>query len=152
MQRSLLIGAVVLIAAVSFGAIYWMGGEDRHPAEPTVASEGSVEEGQASAAGSAESEAPAVAGQSVVRATEEGAEMLTGEPPFQSEMPEKLAKAHIERPAPNPRRVLPGLCTGITKLLQSMLAKEPLRRPDANELVAQLAELEIATLEERVAG
>jgi serine/threonine-protein kinase len=78
-------------------------------------------------------------------------EMLTAETPFQSESPERLAKAHIERPAPNPRRLLPGLSAGITKLLQSMLAKEPLRRPDAQELVMRLAELEIATLDERVA-
>ncbi len=79
-------------------------------------------------------------------------EMLTGETPFQCENPERMAKAHIERPAPNPRRRLPGLCTRITKLLQSMLAKEPLRRPTADELVTRLTELEIATLVERIAG
>jgi serine/threonine-protein kinase len=78
-------------------------------------------------------------------------EMLTGETPFQGESPERLAKAHIERPAPNPRRLLPSLSAGITKLLQAMLAKEPLRRPDAHELVMRLTELEIATLDERVA-
>jgi serine/threonine-protein kinase len=79
-------------------------------------------------------------------------EMLTGKTPFQGQLPEQLARAHIQQPAPSPRRLSPGLCPGITKLLQAMLAKEPLRRPDANELIARLTELEIATLEERVAG
>ncbi len=77
-------------------------------------------------------------------------EMLTGAPPFRYELPELLAKAHIERPVPNPRRALPGLCTRVSKLLQSMLSKEPLRRPDAQELVTRLTQLEIASLEERL--
>jgi serine/threonine-protein kinase len=79
-------------------------------------------------------------------------EMLTGQPPFPGESAAQLAKAHSEQPPPNPRRLLPGLCPGITKLLQTMLAKEPLRRPDANELIIRLTELEIATLEERIAA
>ncbi len=78
-------------------------------------------------------------------------ELLTGQPPFTDADPGRLMLAHLQRPAPNPRHTLPGLHHGVWQLLQDMLAKEPLRRPDCQELVDRLVDLEIATLEERAA-
>ncbi len=78
-------------------------------------------------------------------------ELLTGKPPFTDPDMGRLMLAHLQRPAPNPRNVLPGLHHGVSQLLLDMLAKEPLRRPDRQELVDRLVDLEIATLEERAA-
>ena len=77
-------------------------------------------------------------------------ELLTGKPPFSDEDPGRLVLAHLQRTAPNPRRVVPGLAPEVARLLRDMLAKEPLRRPAAEELVQRLVELEIATFEDRV--
>ncbi len=78
-------------------------------------------------------------------------ELLTGNPPFTQSEPGPLMLAHLQHAVPNPRIVNPTLHRGIWDLLQGMLAKEPLRRPAAAELVERLVDLEIATLEERVA-
>ncbi len=78
-------------------------------------------------------------------------ELLTGKPPFSVPDAGELMLAHLQRCVPNPRRVLPGLHPEIRRLLQDMLAKDPLRRPDCRELVTRLVDLEIATLDERVA-
>jgi nucleoid-associated protein YgaU len=95
-QRSLMAGAAVVIAAVVLAAIFWTGGEDEVPAARTVASgpagETSAsapesqppEEGAASeAAGGEPSQSGAseqVTIREVVRATEEGAASAAGEP------------------------------------------------------------------------
>jgi serine/threonine protein kinase len=78
-------------------------------------------------------------------------ELLTGQPPFTEEDPGRVMLAHLQRPVPDPRRQLPGLHREVTDALRAMLAKQPLRRPSAAELVRRLVHLEIATLEERVA-
>jgi serine/threonine-protein kinase len=78
-------------------------------------------------------------------------EMLTGQPPFRANKTQLLAQAHLDRPVPNPRRHVPNLHPKVTKLLQHMLAKQPLRRPSATALVDRLVELEVLTFEERVA-
>ena len=78
-------------------------------------------------------------------------ELLIGRPPFADAEPGSLMLSHLQRPVPNPRHVLPTLHRDIWQLLQDMLAKEPLRRPCAEELVQRLVDLEIATLEQRVA-
>ena len=58
--------------------------------------------------------------------------------------------AHMQRAVPNPRLHVPMLHRGVRDLLGDMLAKEPLRRPSAAELVQRVIDLEIETLEERV--
>jgi len=78
-------------------------------------------------------------------------ELLTGSPPFQESDPGRLMLAHLQRGVPNLRHRVPAIPRGIWDLLQDMLAKEPLRRPTADELVQRLVALEIATLEERAA-
>jgi serine/threonine protein kinase len=78
-------------------------------------------------------------------------ELLAGHPPFQDRDPGRLMLAHLQSNVPNPRPHSPTLYRGIWDLLQDMLAKDPLRRPAASELLDRLVELEIATLEERVA-
>ena len=78
-------------------------------------------------------------------------ELLTGKPPFNDGDSGQLVLAHLQRSIPDPRRALPGLHPDVARLLKNMLAKEPLRRPNAEELVERLVDLEIATLEERVA-
>lgn len=76
-------------------------------------------------------------------------EMLTGRPPFVEDDPGQLMLAHLQRPVPNARRLLPSLAREVNLLLHDMLAKEPLRRPSGAELVQRLVQLEIATLGER---
>jgi len=93
-QRGVLAGAVVVLAAVVLAAIFWTGGEDEVPAEKTVASETASDpmaeaaapaaepqaqdetpEGEAAQAEASETgAAQQVTIQEVVRATEEGAE------------------------------------------------------------------------------
>ncbi|MGM0487446.1 MAG: serine/threonine-protein kinase [Planctomycetota bacterium] len=79
-------------------------------------------------------------------------ELLTGSPPFAQTEPGPLMLAHMQRAVPNPRLARPMLQREIWDLLQDMLAKEPLRRPSAPELVDRLVDLEVATLDERVAS
>jgi serine/threonine protein kinase len=79
-------------------------------------------------------------------------ELLTGQPPFVDDDPGRLMLAHLQRTVPDPRRQWPGLPREVSHLLRAMLAKEPLRRPSATELVRRLVKLEIATLAERIAG
>ncbi len=90
MQRGLLAGAAVVIAAAVLAAIFWTGGEDEVPAEKMAASETAVETSAPAPESQPQSEAPAseaaegeasetgaaqqVTIQEVVRATEEGAE------------------------------------------------------------------------------
>jgi serine/threonine-protein kinase len=80
-------------------------------------------------------------------------ELLTGQLPFQGNDPRQLVNAHLRQSPPNPRRLVPQLPRSINRLLQPMLAKEPMRRPQsAEELVAHLVRLEIETFGLSIGG
>lgn len=71
-------------------------------------------------------------------------EMLTGRLPFDDDDPSHLVNAHLAQIPPNPRRLVPQLPRSVHQLLQRILAKDPMRRPQsARELVAWLMKLEI---------
>ncbi len=76
-------------------------------------------------------------------------ELLTGKLPFVQAEPEALAEAVLTRPAPDPRHLLPGLSLNIVRLVRRMLSKESARRPQIDELVSCLVDLEIDSFEER---
>lgn len=73
-------------------------------------------------------------------------EALAGEPPFRAADPQQLAMRHRFEAPPELRRHCPRASREVSELVRRMLAKEPLRRPAANELVRWLAELEIEEL------
>ncbi|MEO8496363.1 MAG: serine/threonine-protein kinase [Planctomycetota bacterium] len=79
-------------------------------------------------------------------------EMLTASRPFQDEDPTELAAAHLTRPAPDPRLIVPQLPPRLSRLLRQMLAKDPLRRPAVPELIDWLVDLEVETFSERWAA
>lgn len=71
-------------------------------------------------------------------------EMLAGRRPFESDDPGELAMLQRESKPADVRQHRPELPEPIALLLHSMLAKDPLRRPDsARELARQLVRLEI---------
>jgi len=71
-------------------------------------------------------------------------EMLTGNRPFESDDPSELATFHREAKPPCVREVCPDLPKPVASLVHSMLAKDPLRRPDSASAVAKrLVRLEI---------
>jgi eukaryotic-like serine/threonine-protein kinase len=71
-------------------------------------------------------------------------EMLAGRRPFESDDPGELAALQRETKPADVRQHRPDLPEPVAALLQSMLAKDPLRRPDsARELARQLVRLEI---------
>ena len=76
-------------------------------------------------------------------------ELLTSRLPFVEDDACDLALAHLREQPPDPRIQAPNLPPRLVRLLNRMLAKEPLRRPQAHELVSILMELEIATFDER---
>ena len=80
-------------------------------------------------------------------------ELLTGRPPFDGDDPQSLAAAHLRQSPRNPRRLVPQLPPSINRLLQPMLAKDPLRRPQTSEeLVDRLVRLEIETFSLPIGG
>ncbi len=71
-------------------------------------------------------------------------EMLAGRRPFESDDPGKLATLQRETKPVDVRQHRPDLPEPVAALLHSMLAKDPLRRPDtARELAQRLVRLEI---------
>jgi eukaryotic-like serine/threonine-protein kinase len=76
-------------------------------------------------------------------------ELLAASRPFNDEDPTDLAAAHLTRPMPDPRLLVPQLPPRISRLLRQMLAKDPLRRPAVPELIDWLVDLEVATFSER---
>jgi serine/threonine-protein kinase len=70
-------------------------------------------------------------------------EALAGQRPFPHDDAAELAAAHRLLRAPDPRLVRPDVPASIVRLLQRLLAKEPLRRPTGQELVDWLIDLEI---------
>jgi serine/threonine-protein kinase len=79
-------------------------------------------------------------------------EMLTGELPFAELNATDLAAAHLVKPPPEARRIVPQLPASVSRLVRRTLAKDPLRRPNAEELIDWLVALEVETFEERVSG
>lgn len=76
-------------------------------------------------------------------------EQLTGSLPFQESDPTELAAAHLRLPPPDPRTLAPQIPTRVNWLVKRMLAKEPLRRPTTEELIALLIQLEVEFFDER---
>jgi len=76
-------------------------------------------------------------------------EQLTGSPPFHESDPTELAAAHLRLPPPDPRTLSPQIPTRVNWLVKRMLAKEPLRRPTTEEIIALLIQLEIEFFDER---
>jgi Serine/threonine protein kinase len=73
-------------------------------------------------------------------------ELLTGRLPFTATDPRRLAAAHRTEVPPGLRHYRPDASQNVSELMRRMLAKEPLRRPSATQLVRWLAELEIESL------
>jgi len=77
-------------------------------------------------------------------------ELLAGRLPFTGESLAELATKHRQSRPPNLRRLAPHLPQAVVELVQQMLAKDPLRRPQTpRELIDRLVGLEIATFSER---
>jgi serine/threonine-protein kinase len=76
-------------------------------------------------------------------------ELLASRPPFVARDAHALAVAHIQETPPDVRELSPQVPREASALVAQLLAKNPLRRPTAEELVARLCRLEIATLETR---
>jgi len=80
-------------------------------------------------------------------------EMLSGRLPWKASDLADLARQHHEVRPPELRHLVPGLPTGVARLVREMLCKEPLRRPQTpRELLERLVPLEIAAFAERGAG
>ncbi len=77
-------------------------------------------------------------------------ELLAGAPPFTANDAEELASAHLCTPPPDIRQRAPRVDGRVARLLKRMLAKDPLRRPSAAEVVDLAAALEIETLADRI--
>jgi serine/threonine-protein kinase len=79
-------------------------------------------------------------------------ELLTGELPFQGSSMEALIVQHKQAAAPSVRRQVPQIPEAVARLVQAMLAKDPMRRPHPpRELIDELVKLEVATFTERAA-
>lgn len=77
-------------------------------------------------------------------------EMLTGRLPFDAEDIAELAMQHRQALPGDVRRLVPHVPVRAARLVQQMLAKQPLRRPSPSELVERLVALEIETFAERL--
>ena len=73
-------------------------------------------------------------------------ETLTGQPPFPETDLKRLITCHRCSAPPEVRQLCPLASRDVSELLRRMLAKEPLRRPTAEQAVRWLAELEIEEL------
>jgi serine/threonine protein kinase len=77
-------------------------------------------------------------------------ELLSGRPPFSGATEGDLALHHLSTAAPDLRRLVPQLPLEVARLVDELLAKQPLRRPhSARELVERLVALEILTFDDR---
>jgi serine/threonine-protein kinase len=73
-------------------------------------------------------------------------ELLAGRLPFDGCGRGELARQHMAARPAELRRLRPGVSMEAAELVRRMLAKEPLRRPAATEVVQWLLEVEIAEL------
>jgi serine/threonine-protein kinase len=73
-------------------------------------------------------------------------ELATGRPPFVADEGKILARMHREQAPPDLREFRPTASRELSELVRRMLAKQPLRRPTAEEVARWLAEIEIADL------
>jgi serine/threonine-protein kinase len=78
-------------------------------------------------------------------------EMFTGRLPFDARDVAELARQHRQNLPGDVRHLAPYVPTRAARLVQQMLAKEPLRRPMPADVVERLAALEIETFAERYA-
>jgi serine/threonine protein kinase len=79
-------------------------------------------------------------------------QLLAGRLPLEGRSLEQMAIAHKQTAPRSLRRVAPHVPRRVAELVQRMLAKDPLRRPQSPaELVAELVRLEIETFSERAA-
>ncbi len=77
-------------------------------------------------------------------------ELLAGQPPFTARHLAELAEQHRQHEPPDLRMLVPELSPRVSALVHSMLAKEPLRRPQSpRELIGRLAALEVETFRQR---
>jgi serine/threonine-protein kinase len=77
-------------------------------------------------------------------------QLISGQLPFPQTEPARLVEAHLREPAPNLHSPHGDLPDAVADLVRRMLAKSPLRRPrSGDELIDELTELEIETMETR---
>jgi len=74
--------------------------------------------------------------------------LLAGHPPFAAPNAASLIEAHLHATPPELSLPRTPLATDVRELVRRMLAKDPLRRPDAGDLVRRLSRLEIAVMVE----
>jgi serine/threonine-protein kinase len=80
-------------------------------------------------------------------------ELLSGRVPFVESDQAKLVEAHLRAVPPDLRKLRDEIPREVAELVRCMLAKEPLRRPQtASELIERLTDLEIETLDARIAA
>jgi eukaryotic-like serine/threonine-protein kinase len=73
-------------------------------------------------------------------------ELLTGQPLFEEADPAKIALRHLREIPADVRNAALDVPPSLARLVMRMLAKDPLRRPAADEVVRQLTRLEIELL------
>ncbi|MBC8355502.1 MAG: serine/threonine protein kinase [Planctomycetes bacterium] len=79
-------------------------------------------------------------------------ELVSGSCPFNDQDPTEIAAAHLTRQVPDARLRVPQLSPRVSRLLRRMLAKDPMRRPTVEELIAWLVDLEVETFPERLSA
>lgn len=73
-------------------------------------------------------------------------EALTGRQPWNTRSAAEVAAAHLRQTPLDVRALAPHVPLELARLVRQLLAKDPLRRPSAEELISRLVELEIETL------
>ena len=68
-------------------------------------------------------------------------EMLSGRPPFETDMPGEYIALHIFQPPPSLHQFVPGADERLAQLLLSMLTKDPKLRPPMAEVAQRLKHL-----------